>query len=104
LRPALGSALRPAFDAGSPAFRRGILAPGRRIAFLEGTGDWFADFDGTARQSSQITPVTRPSHETDENGTVVDRIPVERGQESSIVDPSDERVWGNGTATATAAG
>jgi hypothetical protein len=40
----------------------------------------------------------------EENCTVVDRIPVERGQESSIVDPSDERVWGNGTATATAAG
>ena len=34
---------------------------------------------------------------TDENGDVIDRIPVERGQDATIVDPSDERTRSNGT-------
>ena len=32
---------------------------------------------------------------TDENGDIVDRIPVERGQDTQIVAPDDERVSGN---------
>lgn len=36
---------------------------------------------------------------TDENGEVIERIPVERGQESIIVDPNDERVRDNETAS-----
>ena len=35
---------------------------------------------------------------TDENGEVVERIPVESNQETAIVGPDDERVEGNGTA------
>ena len=35
---------------------------------------------------------------TDENGDVVERIPVERGQDTTIVDPDDERAQGNETA------
>jgi len=35
---------------------------------------------------------------TDENGDVVERIPVEPGQETAIVGPDDRRVQGNGTA------
>ena len=34
---------------------------------------------------------------TDEDGNVVERIPVERGQDAVIVDPSDERASDNGT-------
>ena len=37
---------------------------------------------------------------TDENGEVVERIPVESNQETAIVGPDDERVEGNGTAAA----
>ncbi len=37
---------------------------------------------------------------TDENGEVIERIPVERGQETTIVDPDDERAQDNQTATA----
>ena len=37
---------------------------------------------------------------TDENGEVIDRIPVERGQDATIVDPDDDRARNNGTATA----
>jgi hypothetical protein len=36
---------------------------------------------------------------TDENGTVVERIPVEPGQETAIVEPDDERVQENATAS-----
>jgi len=35
---------------------------------------------------------------TDEDGNVVERIPVERGQEAVIVEPDDERARDNGTA------
>ena len=35
---------------------------------------------------------------TDENGNVVDRIPVERGQDTQIVAPDDDRVAGNETS------
>jgi hypothetical protein len=35
---------------------------------------------------------------TDEDGTVIDRIPIRQGQGVSIVDPNDERVTGNETA------
>jgi hypothetical protein len=34
---------------------------------------------------------------TDEDGTVIDRIPIRPGQDVSIVDPSDDRVAGNET-------
>ena len=37
---------------------------------------------------------------TDENGEVVERIPVEPGQGTTIVGPDDERVRNNGTASA----
>jgi hypothetical protein len=37
---------------------------------------------------------------TDENGDVVERIPVQRGQEATIVEPDDERVRNNGTVAA----
>ena len=37
---------------------------------------------------------------TDESGDVIERIPVERGQEATIVGPEDERVRENGTAAA----
>jgi hypothetical protein len=37
---------------------------------------------------------------TDEGGEVIERIPVERGQDTTIVDPDDERVGNNGTAAA----
>lgn len=35
---------------------------------------------------------------TDEDGTVIDRIPIQSGQDVSIVDPNDERVAGNDTS------
>ena len=37
---------------------------------------------------------------TDENGDVIERIPVEPGQETAIVEPGDERAADNGTASA----
>jgi hypothetical protein len=37
---------------------------------------------------------------TDDQGDVIERIPVERGQDSTIVDPSDERAQGNETVGA----
>jgi hypothetical protein len=61
-------------------------------------GDGETDGDGGDRDVVYYVLVT------DENGTVVDRIPVERGQETTIVGPDDDRVRGNATATATAAG
>jgi hypothetical protein len=36
---------------------------------------------------------------TDDQGNVIERIPVERGQDSTIVDPSDERAQGNETVS-----
>jgi hypothetical protein len=59
-------------------------------------GDGETDGDGGDRDVVYYVLVT------DENGTVVDRIPVERGQETTIVGPDDDRVRGNATATATA--
>ena len=34
---------------------------------------------------------------TDENGEVIDRIPIREGQDATIVSPSDERAGGNET-------
>ena len=39
-----------------------------------------------------------PRHVTDEDGNVIERIPVERGQDATIVEPGDDRARDNGTA------
>jgi len=68
-------------------------------SFVSGAVDDFEpvdDGDGDGEQNAVYYVLV-----TDENGEVIERIPVAPGQGTTIVGPDDERVRDNGTSAAT---